>query len=55
VYLYLLQRLFALSKVSGQKAAQYVLHKYPQNFANDPAEPQIEVCIPDMFIVSLAV
>ena len=43
VYL-VLQRLFALSKASGQKAAQYVLQRYPQNFANDPAEPQIEVC-----------
>jgi len=38
------QRLFALSKASGQKAAQYVLHRYPQNFTNDPADPQIEVC-----------
>jgi len=44
VYL-VLQRLFALSKASGQKAAQYVLQRYPQNFANDPAEPQIEVCL----------
>jgi len=47
--------MFALSKVSGQKAAQYVLHKYPQNFGNDPAEPQIEVCVADMFIVRLVV
>jgi len=39
----ILQRLFALSKASGQKAAQYVLQQYPQNFANDPADPQIEV------------
>lgn len=40
------QRLFAFSKASGQKAAQYVLHRYPQNFANDPAEPQIEALMP---------
>ena len=46
VCLFVLQRVFALSKASGQKAAQYVLHKFPQNFANDPAEPQIEVCLP---------
>ena len=44
--MFVVQRVFALSKASGQKAAQYVLHKFPQNFANDPAEPQIEVCLP---------
>ena len=39
------QRLFAFSKASGQKAAQYVLHEYPHTFAYDPAEPQIKVCL----------
>jgi len=44
------QRLFSLSKVSGQKAAQFVLHKFPQNFAYDAAEPQIEVCLTLSFL-----
>ena len=50
-YVRLFQRTFALSKVSGQKAAQYVLQKHPDCFANDTAEPLIEVCLRDIFII----
>jgi pentatricopeptide repeat domain-containing protein 3 len=40
------KRRFALAKVSGQKAAQFVIARYPGNFANDPADPPIEALMP---------
>jgi len=40
---YSVQRLFTLSKVSGQKAAQYVIRQYPRNILFNPADPEVEV------------
>ena len=37
------QKSSGLAKASGQKAARYVLEKYPTDFANNPAVPEIQV------------
>ncbi|KAH7937092.1 hypothetical protein HPB49_007849 [Dermacentor silvarum] len=40
------KRTYALAKESGRKAAKYFLDKYPDSFAHNPAQPNVEAFNP---------